>query len=779
MKARFINHYILFALLLLGTTSHAQEKSDVQLGKSPIADVIKAMTLEEKAKLLTGTGFHFRGMPGNNDTPEKVPGAAGNTYAIPRLGIPSIVLSDGPAGVRINPFRNGDSTRAYYATAWPVATLLASTWDTTMVHEVGNAFGQEAKEYGVDVILAPAMNIHRNPLGGRNFEYYSEDPVVSGNIAASFVNGFESNGVGTSIKHFDANNQETDRNTVNTIVSERALREIYLKGFEIAVKKAQPWTVMSSYNYVNDLYTSENRDLLTTILRDEWGFKGLVMTDWGGGSDPVAQMNAGNDLLMPGRQQQADKIVSAVQHDSISEQQLDTNVARMLNLILESPAFHGYKYSDKPDLKAHALISKAAAEDGMVLLKNETALPLKANAKVALFGITSYDMIAGGTGSGDVHKAYMVNLDEGLKNAGFTIDDGLKSKYENYITDEKANQPKPRNFFEHVPRIGEMPLDADLLSSQAKNADVAVYTLGRISGEGRDRELDGDFYLTDTEKTVISDIAKAFHAEHKKLIVVLNIGGVVEVASWRDNADAILVAYQPGQEAGNAVADLLDGKVDPSGKLATTFPVDYPDVPSAKNFPGKEFPEKATEGAFGRKRVPAEVHYDEGIYVGYRYYKTFDVKTAYPFGYGLSYTSFTYAKPVVSAADASGQITVSFNVENTGKTAGKEVAEVYVTAPAKVLDKPSMELKSFAKTSLLQPGQSQTIRLTLNENDLASFDTQRSAWVTDAGTYTVKIGASADDIKLSQNFVVNKELVNKVHDVLRASKSLTELRATK
>lgn len=770
---------MLGAMLLFGTTSNAQEKSEVQLGKSPVADVIKAMTLEEKAKLLVGTGFHFRGMPGSNDTPEKVPGAAGNTYAIPRLGIPSIVLSDGPAGVRINPFRNGDSTKAYYATAWPVATLLASTWDTTMVHEVGKAFGQEAKEYGVDVILAPAMNIHRNPLGGRNFEYYSEDPVVSGNIGAAFVNGFESNGVGTSIKHFDANNQETDRTTVNTIVSERALREIYLKGFEIAVKKSQPWTVMSSYNYVNDTYTSENRDLLTTILRDEWGFKGLVMTDWGGGSDPVAQVNAGNDLIMPGRQQQADKIVSAVQHDSIDEQQLDTNVARMLNLILESPTFHEYKYSDKPDFKAHALVSKTAAEDGMVLLKNETVLPLKAKAKVALFGITSYDMIAGGTGSGDVHKAYMVNLDEGLSNAGFVIDNGLKSKYETYIQDEKAKQPKPRNFFTRVPRIGEMPLDDNLLSSQAKSADVAVFTLGRISGEGRDRELDGDYYLSDTEKVAISNIAKAFHAQHKKLVVVLNVGGVIEVASWRDNADAILLAYQPGQEAGNAVADLLTGKVDPSGKLATTIPMDYQDVPSAKNFPGIEFPDKAVEGPFGRKRIPAEVHYDEGIYVGYRYYKTFDVKTAYPFGYGLSYTNFTYSSPKVSAPNGSGQVTVSFNIKNTGKAAGKEVAEIYVTAPAKILDKPNLELKSFAKTSLLQPGQSQSINITLNESDLGSFDTQRSAWVTDAGTYTVKIGASADDIKLSQNFVVNKELVNKVHDVLHASKTLNELRASK
>jgi beta-glucosidase len=780
----------LMLLMLFATqgilVSAQMQKALPQLGKDPIKDVIAAMTLEEKAKLVVGAGFHMPGARNQTaaETPDKVPGAAGSTYAIPRLGIPSIVVSDGPAGLRIEPIRNHDSSKTYYATAFPVATLLASTWDTAIVKKVGMAFGSEVHEYGVDILLAPALNIHRNPLGGRNFEYYSEDPLVAGKMTSAIVNGIESNGVGTSIKHFAANNQETDRNTVNTIVSERALREIYLKGFEIAVKGAQPWTVMSSYNKINGTYTSEEHELVSSILRDEWGFKGFVMTDWFGGRNPVEQMKAGNDLLMPGTPQQSQRILDAVNHDSLDVKILDQNIERILNIVLQSPSFKKYKYSDKPDLKKDAEVSRTAAEEGMVLLKNQTnSLPLKNAANVAVFGNTSYNIIAGGTGSGDVNKAYTVSLVQGLTNGGLQVDNDLNNSYTAYLADQRAKHPKKsfmQEFMNPTPPAPELLPDADMINKEAAQNDVAIITIGRNAGEGRDRKIDNDFNLSDTERTLIKNVSDAFHAKNKKVIAVLNIGGVIEVASWRDNVDAILLAWQPGLEAGNAITDILNGKVTPSGKLATTFPMEYKDVSSAKNFPGKEFPDQATTGNFGFKQVPAEVTYEEGIYVGYRYFNTFNVKPAYEFGYGLSYTSFDYSNLKFSANSFNKNFKATVTVKNSGKVAGKEAVQLYISAPAKTLDKPSEELKGFAKTKLLKPGESETINFDINADDLASFDTNRESWVAEPGSYTVKIGASSINIKQTAGFELAKEIVvEKDHKVLVPQVQINEMKSEK
>jgi beta-glucosidase len=754
-----------------------------QLGKASVKDVVAAMTLEEKASLVVGKGFSMPGAGGPTvgQTQDKVAGAAGTTVAIPRLGIPSIVVSDGPAGVRIDSIRNNDHSKTYYATAWPVATLLASTWDTAMIKKVGVAFGSEVRDYGIDIILGPALNIHRNPLGGRNFEYYSEDPLIAGSMTAAMVNGIQSNGVGTSIKHYAANNQETDRNTVNTIVSERAMREIYLKGFEIAVKKGNPWTVMSSYNLINGTYASQSHDLITTVLRDDWGFKGFVMTDWFGGKNAVEQMQAGNDLLMPGAKQQTQRIIDAVNHDSLDVKVLDENCARILNIILKSPAFKQYKFNNEPDLKKDAQVAREAATDGMVLLQNnDNALPFTSVKNIALFGVNGYELIAGGTGSGDVNKAYKVSLAQGLNNAGYNVDADVKTAYVNYVADYNKAHPK-KNFFQEfmnpTPAAPEFVIDDNTINAKASGSDLAIISIGRNAGEGRDRKVDSDFNLSPEEQALITSVSNAYHAQHKKVIVVLNIGGVIETVSWRDKVDAILLAWQPGLEGGNAMVDILSGKVNPSGRLATTFPVKYEDVPSAKNFPGKEFPDQATTGNFGMKSIPAEVTYEEGIYVGYRYYNTFNVKPAYEFGYGLSYGNFTFGNLKLSSSTFDKSITATLTITNQGKMAGKEVVEMYLSAPTTSIDKPSEELKAFAKTKLLKPGETQTLKFTLTAADLASFYTDKEAWIADAGRYTVKAGASSTDIRLKSSFnLPNEIVVDKVNKALTPKADINELK---
>jgi beta-glucosidase len=787
MNFNRLQYAVLGLAIMTSSTGAFAQTSAPKFLKNPISEIVKAMTIEEKVQLVVGAGFAMPGVTNTTGTAigqtlDRVAGAAGTTVAIPRLGIPSIVTADGPAGVRIDSVRKDHPGRTYYATGWPVATLLASSWDTTLVNQVGKAFGSEVKAYGVDVILGPGMNIHRNPLGGRNFEYYSEDPVVTGKMAAAIVKGIQSNGVGTSIKHFAANNQETNRNTVNTIVSERALREIYLKGFEIAVKEAKPWTVMSSYNLINGTYTSESAELLNTILRKEWGYKGFVMTDWFGGKDAVAQMKAGNNLLMPGTPAQSKAIVEAVKSGQLSQAVLDENVAGILNVILQSPSSAGIKATDQPDLKKDAEIARSAAAQSMILLKNQVAaLPIQKNVKqVALFGNSGYKLIAGGTGSGDVNKAYTVTLAKGLLDAGYKVDQDLQHAYTGYLTDYAAKLPKKTFFEEFVnptPPTPEYVLKNAEIAKKAAASDLAVIVIGRNAGENRDRVLKDDYELTVIEQDNLKRVADAFHAKKKKVVVVLNIGGVINVMPWREYADAILLAWQPGQEGGNAIADVLSGKVNPSGKLATTFPAAYADVPSAKSFPGKSFPEKATTSFLGMKAIPGEVTYEEGIYVGYRYFNTFNVKPAYEFGYGLSYTNFDYTNLKLSSATFDGSLNLSVTVTNTGKVAGKEVVQVYLSAAKGKLDKPSEELKAFAKTGELKPGEAQTLDFTIKAADLASFDTASSSWIADAGKYTVKIGASSENIKQTATFDLPKEItVEKANKVLVPQVQISELK---
>ncbi len=773
----------LLGIAIIATAMAACGPKTPRLSPDNIDEVIAAMTPEEKVKLVIGLGM--KGFSGDSavvgDSKGKVPGAAGATYPIPRLGIPSVVLADGPAGLRIDPTRP-DDPETYYCTHFPIGTLLASTWDTTLVAKVGRAIGEEVREYGADVLLAPALNTHRNPLCGRNFEYYSEDPVVSGNIAAAYVKGVQSSNVGTSIKHFDANNQETNGIGNDARMSEHALRDLYLKGFEIAVKAGNPWTVMSSYNYLNGDYTLEFAELLTTILRDEWGFDGMVMTDCFGGKDAVAQMIAGNDMLQPGTDKQYDQLMKGLEDGTLDEKVLDRNVKRILELIVRTPSFKGYRYTNKPDLEAHAEITRKSATEGMVLLKNDAnALPLqKDTKKVAVYGNTSYDFIAGGTGSGNVNRAYTVSLLDGLHNAGLTTDENLEKQYRKYLKDYYDNLPKsddPFAAFMPAPLPDEMDIDPREIARQGEELDRALIIIGRISGELVDG-TSSDFYRSQANKRLIEDVTKAFHAKGKKVVVILNVGGVIETDSWKDKPDAILCAWQGGQEGGNSVADVLTGKAYPSGKLTMTFPKNFRDHASSANFPidvksNTDITNNQARADSAKVKNVDFTNYDEDIYVGYRYFDTFGKDVSYPFGYGLSYTQFEYGEP--TAELIGDKYVVKLEVKNTGSMPGKEVVQLYATAPdAKTANKPEKELKAFVKTGELAPGASETVTLAFRAGDLASFDANDSKWVVTPGDYALLLGSSSRDIRKKLN-VSAAGSERKVNKVLSPKQPLTTL----
>lgn len=758
-----LKHLTIALSLCAVATANAQK---LTLKPNNIDKIVAAMTLEEKAHLLVGN--HDCTFAGNESLQKRlkntVQGAAGTTSAVPRLGIPNTILSDGPAGVRIDPKRDGDP-HTYFATAFPIGTAIASTWNLDLVRQVGHAMGNEVLEYGVDVLLAPGMNIHRNPLCGRTFEYYSEDPIVAGKTAAAMVNGVQSMGVGTSIKHYAVNSQETNRTEVDEVVSKRALREIYLKPFEIAVKEAKPWTVMSSYNKLNGPYTQEDYELLTTVLRDEWGYKGIVMTDWTDPRHTAAQIHAGNDVLCPGNDQHVADIIADVKSGKLSMADVDKAAKRMLQYIVKTPHFRGYAFSNNPELEKNAEITRQSATEGMVLLKNEgSTLPMKGVKTAALFGSQSYAFMSCGLGSGCVNTKHVVDMVEGLKNAGISTTADLEAIYKKFFefVEMRHALEKPDDFDWSIGRsqYPNFSIAYDAIEKQAKKADVAVVTIGHQTGEGRDRRIDGEqgFKFTNDEMDMLRDVCKAFHKENKKVVVVLNSGNVMETASWRDMPDAILVAWQPGQEGGNSVADILTGKANPSGKLTMTWPIDVMDVPSSHNFP---------LGDGNNEHISL---HKEGINIGYRYFNTAHKAVAYPFGFGLSYTTFAYSAPKVKAAK--NGFRASITVTNTGNVAGKEVVQLYVSAPKGKLCKPACELKSFAKTRELKPGEQQTLYFDVADYDLASFDDAANQWVADAGTYTVKFGANVEDIRNTAKYKLGKTFTKKVNNVLNPDHTL-------
>lgn len=717
-----------------------------------IPEIVSLLTLEEKAAILVGCGSSAFDGIGRNDIGVK--GSAGATHAIPRLGIPSIVFADGPAGLRIDPTRPG-TDKTFYCTGFPIGTMLASAWNPELVQEVGEAMGNEVLEYGVDVLLGPGANIHRNPLCGRNFEYFSEDPVLAGETAAAYINGIESNGVGACIKHFAANNQELNRLHNDARVSSRALREIYLKAFEIAVRKSQPWTLMTSYNYINGTHASEAPWLLTDILRGDWGFEGTVMTDWGGGYDTAAQIHAGNELIQSGSDARYNALIEAVRSGRLAMADVDRSVTRALELIVKCPAYRGYKHSDAPDLEAHAAVCRKAADEGMVLLKNDGALPAGPSGVTALLGVTSYAFIAGGTGSGDVHRPYVIDLQQGLSDGGFTLDKGLDEFYSAYMQDElwRCKMIDGNNSWVIDRERPIEALPADLIRQAAESADRAFVTFGRVFGEGKDRDLHYSYMLQDRELDLLRETSRAFHARGKKVTVILNIGGVVDVRSWEDLADAILICWQPGEEGGHSLADVLSGAVNPSGRLPMTISDAYEHEPSAPNFP-RIYADKPFNYSFYRRLEGNKkdytvkdidyTDYEEDIWVGYRSFQTKAPRhVAYPFGYGLSYTTFKWSGLKVAAAN--GGYSVRVTVRNTGKVAGKDVVQLYVKAPGREMEKPARELKAFAKTPLLQPGESCTVEMFVSAESLASWDEKSSSWSVEKGRYRFIAARNAAD----------------------------------
>ena len=754
----------------------AATAEELKLREDNIDQIVKAMTLEEKAHLVVGADIkEISGTGEVGDTEQIVPGAAGITYPIPRLGIPSIVMADGPAGLRIKPIREGDPN-TYYCTGFPVGTHLAATWNDEIIYRVGKAMGEEVKEYGVDILLAPGVNIMRNPLCGRNFEYYSEDPLLAGKTAAAIINGVESNDVGTSLKHFCANNQEINRLANDSRISQRALREIYLRNFEIAVREAQPWTIMTSYNYLNGRYTSEDKGLLEDVLRGEFGFEGAIVTDWGGGLDAAAQVAAGNDMIQPGEPHHFETIVNAVKNGTLKEEDLDKCITRILKLIVKTPRFKGYKFSNKPDLKAHATITREVASEGCVLLKKDNkALPMVGGETVALFGVGSYDFIAGGRGSGDVNKAYVVDMHEGMTSNGIALDKELDDYYMNYMERERkriAPLDEHRRWTHYTLRPNEIRDPRQLVEDSADRADIAVITFSRNSAEGFERHVNRDFNLRIDETALLNEVSREFRAAGKKVVVVLNVCGPVEVASWRDKVDAILVCWMPGQEGGNSVADVLLGKVSPSGHLPMSFPVRYADVPS-QNFPvdvpetglNQSFENYSTKHKYYDQPNVDYTNYTEDIFIGYRHFATRDVEVAYPFGHGLTYTDFELSDMKLKRNKEN--ITVSCKVTNTGSRAAKQVVQLYSSALFPDHERPLVELRGYSKTSTLAAGESCTVEIAITTDDLAIFVEDESAWKVAAGDYRLWLGFSSADLKEYKEFFVPQTTVRKVTDILK------------
>ena len=784
-----IMNKIVISLSLLTALVMPMAVKAQQLRADNIDEIVAALTDDEKVHMLTGAGTGWA------DPDVRFPGIAGWTYPVPRLGIPSVYLADGPHGVNMTRYRDFDHFD-YSCTTTPTSTAMAATFDVNAVGKMGNLIGYELKERGLDVILGPAINLQRTALGGRNQEYMSEDPFLSGKLAAAYIRGVQNNGVGTSVKHFAGNEAETLRKQSDTRATPRTLRELYLKAFEIAVKEGQPWTIMTSYNYINGEHSTERPDLVTDILRGEWGFKGIAITDWDGGFYPAKITSAGTDIIEPGSDQIREELAKALADGSLDRNIVDKAIRRILEFTVKCPSFKQYKASNDIHRDEHLEWVREVGAEGMVLLKNEGQTLPVAPQKVALYGTTSYNLIAGNMGVGGTNGgAYHVTLVEGLRKAGFTIDMNLLRQHTRWQTEEDARLQaetnkdpimtrilRPARAEELIPQekveVKEDPRMAQArqmnfnigalmgnqnapstISEQVAGNDIAIITLGRTTGEGQDRNYK-EFELRDSERQLIQVVSQAYHAAGKKVIVLLNVCAAIETQSWIGMVDAVLNIWEPGMAAGYSIADVLTGRVNPSGRMPQTWELKFGDQPADQNFPSDYHPKSIMEflGSAKMSDNPQKneelIDYEEGVFMGYRYFTSFNQKVAYPFGFGLSYTTFEYENANLTPTADGFQVTLT--VKNTGKVAGKEVVQLYSAAPAGGLEKPVRELKAFAKTKNLKPGESQTLTLKVTNYELASYNEKAVAWQAAKGVYNIQLCKNANEVALTLPYKLAK-----------------------
>ena len=755
----------LLAIVLMAISPMAfPQQEHLRLTSDNVDEVIALMTPEEKVDLCIGIGAFW-----GEYTGEGIAGAAGGVGGNARFGFPRSYMADSPQGLRISKTWPG-ATASRPTTSFPAPILLASTWDVEATREVGAAIGEECKAYGVATLLAPAINIVRFPLSGRTAEYFTEDPLLNGRLATAYTQGVQSQGVGTSVKHFAANSQETARKINDARVSERALREVYLRGFEMAVKEADPWTVMSSYNKINGIYASANSWLLEDVLRGEWGFQGMVMTDWDAGVDGAKQLAAGNDLCQPGRDVQRRQALAALESGELTMEALDRNVRRLLLYQTRTLDYRQAAGRGDADTLAHAALARRVAAEGIVLLQNrDAALPMASRTRVAVYGDVAYRQ-----------DGEQISLMAGLADVGLSVDQDVATSYRTHLDNDTTVHPITitlgnmvfTNFMSKSTLPEQTFSPADWQQQAARN-DYAVVVIGHAAGEGLDNEPE-QFELSEQERELIEQACSAYHLAGRRVVVALCTAIALETASWRDLPDAIVCVWQGGQEQGHAVADVLSGRVNPSGRLTITFPLRLQDEPAYDNFPLHTGYNAAwtimgflgeMENAPWDEEPVKNVHYtnyDEGIYIGYRHFDARHVDVAYPFGFGLSYTTFTYSdQQVQTTADG---IVAKVCVTNTGLRAGREVVQLYVAAPTvSTLDHPAKELRGFAKTRVLQPGESEWLTIPVTNYMLSSFDETSKSWVAPAGTYIALFAASATDVRCQADFQLKEEFNEDLH----------------